>query len=68
MSKEMGGGYMVGPNEGMSILHRAESYCLHKALCSKDYEGVRDYLDAANWLNYLWREMWQGAKYAQNES
>ena len=53
---------MMSHNGAMSILRRAEGYCLHKALCSKDYEGVRDYLDAANWLNYLWREMWQGAK------
>jgi hypothetical protein len=59
-----GGGHMVELNEGMSILRRAEGYCLHKALCSKDYEGVRDYLDAANWLNYLWREMWQGVNVA----
>jgi len=66
VSEEMGGGHMVEPNEGMAILRRAEGYCLHKALCSQDYEGVRDYLDAANWLNWLWREMWQGVKYAQN--
>ena len=46
-------------NEGMAMLKRAEGYCLHKALCSQGYDGVRDYLDAANWLNYLWREMWQ---------
>ncbi|KKM84849.1 hypothetical protein LCGC14_1295080 [marine sediment metagenome] len=55
-------------NEGMAMLRRAEGYCLHKALCSQGYEGVRDYLDAANWLNYLWREVWQGVKYAQDEA
>ena len=66
--EEMGGGHMVGHDEAMSILRRAEGYCLHKALCSQDYKGVRDYLDAANWLNYLWREMWQGVKYAQKVS
>ena len=54
------GGDVMSHNEAMSILRRAEGYCLNKALSSQGYEGVRDYLDAANWLNYLWREMWQG--------
>ena len=65
MSEEMGGGDMVSQQEALAILRRAEGYCLHKALSSKDNPAVQDYLDAANWLNYLWRELWQGVKYAQ---
>ena len=60
----MGGGHMVGHDEAMSMLRRAEGHCLHKALCYRGYEGMRDYLDAADWLNYLWWEMWEGAKVA----
>jgi hypothetical protein len=48
---------MVEPNEGMSILRRAEGYCLHKALSARWDVELKDYLDAANLLNYLWRRM-----------
>ncbi len=66
MSKEMGGGHMVEPSEAMSILRRGEGYCLHKALCAKQGQETQDYLDAADSLNHLWRELWWEAKYAQN--
>ena len=60
------GGDVVSHNEAMSILRRAEGYCLHKALSAKDDEVVQLYLDAADYLNRLWRELWWEAKYAQN--
>ena len=44
--------------DAMSLLHRAEGYCLHKALASQDNQALKDYLDAANWFNYLWRLGW----------
>ena len=52
--------------EGMSMLKRAEGYCLHKALSAKGSQETQDYLDAADHLNWLWRGLWKGPNYAQN--
>ena len=60
------GGDAMSHNEAMSILRRAEGYCLHKALSASEERGLRDYLDAANYLNWLWRGLWKGPNYAQN--
>ena len=62
MPEKMGGGHMVGHDEGMAVLRRAEGYCLHKALSSRDNQGLQDYLDAADWLNWLWRGLWKGPR------
>ena len=68
MPEEMGGGHMVSQQEAMGLLRRAEGYCLHKALSAKEEQGLRDYLDAADYLNWLWRGLWKGSSYAQNAS
>ena len=68
MPEKMGGGHMVAHDEAMAILRRAEGYCLHKALSSPDERGLRDYLDAADWLNWLWRGLWKGPKGPQSET
>ena len=68
MPEKMGGGHMVEQQEAMSVLRRAEGYCLHKALSSPDERGLRDYLDAADWLNWLWRGLWKGPKGPQSEA
>ena len=53
----------------MSILRRAEGYCLNQALCAKSVEWEwRNWLEAADLLNLLWRGMWKGPNVAQDEA